>query len=90
MITRGIGRSDLAYIFPNAPRQPVTLWNNYVTPSWFDLIGGTSLDAREDEAGILNMSGKITKIIETTMTDYSIPAEKIVLVGFRHGMPKFL
>ena len=76
--------SDLPvrYVFPHAPKIPVTINMGFVMPAWYDI---TSLDSRgQDEEGIERSAEQIRRLVERERSS-GIPAEKIVLAGFSQG-----
>ena len=74
---------QIRFIFPHAPRMPVTLNGGYVMPAWYD-ISLPDLATNEDEAGIRASQQKIGQFIKRE-TERGIPAERIVLAGFSQG-----
>ncbi|WP_456444248.1 alpha/beta hydrolase [Thiolapillus sp.] len=77
------GELGLRFVFPNAPRQPVTVNNGYVMPAWYD-IHGMDLLARIDVDGILRSTDYLLKLVDEE-TDRGIPPENILLAGFSQG-----
>ncbi|RMH20898.1 MAG: carboxylesterase [Acidobacteria bacterium] len=73
---------QVRYVFPHAPRIPVTINMGLIMPAWYDVA---SLDARgQDERGIRRSEAMIRALIERE-TERGVPAEKIVLAGFSQG-----
>ncbi len=69
------------WLFPNAPRQPVTINGGYVMPAWFDIRH----DRRdEDEAGLRRSQAAIEALLAREQAR-GIPAHRIVLGGFSQG-----
>jgi phospholipase/carboxylesterase len=78
----GLGDLPVRFVFPHAPRMPVTLNMGFVMPAWYDITG---LDTRgHDEEGIERSAASIRRLVERER-DAGIPAEKIVLAGFSQG-----
>lgn len=76
--------SDLhvRYVFPGAPRMPVTINMGMVMPAWFDILGiGSGV---QDEAGIRRASAWIEELIAREV-ERGVPAGRIVLGGFSQG-----
>ncbi len=71
------------FIFPHAPRQPVTLNAGMVMPSWYDIVA-LQADAPEDESGIRRSEQLILKLIEAEQ-QRGVKAENIILAGFSQG-----
>jgi phospholipase/carboxylesterase len=71
------------FIFPHAPRRPVTLNNGYVMRAWYDIIqlGGNSA---EDAAGIRASAQEIGKLVDAEHAS-GVPFNKIVIAGFSQG-----
>ncbi len=80
-----LGLRDYAirFVFPHAPRQPVSLNGGMIMPSWYD-IHGLESSAREDEQGIRAIAPAIEKLIERE-GERGISSERIVLIGFSQG-----
>ncbi len=80
-----LGRSNHAirFVFPHAPRQPVSLNGGMVMPSWYD-IHGLESSAREDERGIRAMAPEIERLIQREC-ERGISSERIILAGFSQG-----
>jgi phospholipase/carboxylesterase len=73
------------FIFPHAPRIPVTVNNGYVMRAWYDIEGlDEDSSRRADEAGILASSAAIRRLIERENTR-GVPTGRIVLAGFSQG-----
>lgn len=71
------------FIFPHAPRQPVTLNAGMVMPSWYDIVA-LQADAPEDEVGIKASEQLILRLIEAEQ-QRGVNAENIILAGFSQG-----
>lgn len=75
--------SPVRFIFPHAPKQPVTINGGFIMPAWYD-IRSADLDHTEDEAGLKRSQQLITQLIEKE-NSRGIPFENIVLAGFSQG-----
>jgi len=73
----------IRFIFPHAPRRPVTLNNGYVMRAWYDIIA-IDKSSPQDEAGIRESEGIVHKLIQEQI-DLGIDASRIVLAGFSQG-----
>jgi len=71
------------FVFPHAPRMPVTINMGMVMPAWYD-ITETDLRKRHDEAGIRKSAAEIEALL-TREKERGIAAEHIVLAGFSQG-----
>jgi len=77
------GCQDIRFVFPHAPKIPVTINAGYVMPAWYD-ITGEDLTAGHDAAGIQNSELAIVALIRNEI-DRGITSENIVLAGFSQG-----
>jgi phospholipase/carboxylesterase len=71
------------FLFPAAPRIPVTINRGYVMPAWYDILGA-DLVQREDEAGLRRSQLEIEGLIENEKSR-GMPASRIVVGGFSQG-----
>ena len=70
------------YVFPNAPRIPVTINMGMHMRAWYDVSG---LDARsQDEERIRASAGWIGELV-TREAERGVPASRVVLAGFSQG-----
>jgi phospholipase/carboxylesterase len=78
-----LGAPPARYVFPHAPKIPVTINGGYVMRAWYDILG-TELVRREDEAGIRASAAAVERLIEREAAR-GIAAGRIVLAGFSQG-----
>ncbi len=71
------------YIFPHAPKQPVTINGGAIMRAWYD-IAATDIGRQPDEAGIRSAQSAIERLI-TQEKQRGIAAENIYLAGFSQG-----
>jgi len=71
------------YVFPHAPRRPITINGGYVMRAWYD-ITAADLSRGEDEDGIRTSAQQIDALIEREVHNGIIP-RRIVLAGFSQG-----
>ena len=71
------------YIFPHAPKQPVTINGGFIMRAWYD-IAGASIAARQDETGIRASQAAIEALIAQEKLR-GIATENIYLAGFSQG-----
>ncbi len=71
------------FIFPHAPRLPVTINTGMVMPAWYDIYS-LQADAREDEIGIKHAEQLIQTLIKTEL-GRGVKTENIILAGFSQG-----
>lgn len=76
---------DLAvrFIFPHAPKLPVTINNGHVMPAWYDILE-MSIDRSVDVAQLEKSAQAIADLIDREI-ERGIPSEKIILAGFSQG-----
>jgi phospholipase/carboxylesterase len=71
------------FIFPHAPKIPVTINGGFVMRAWYD-IAGAAINAQQDEAGIRTSHAAIEALIAQEVAR-GIPANHIFLAGFSQG-----
>lgn len=71
------------WVFPHAPRMPVTINGGYVMRAWYDILG-SSLAQREDEAGLRRSMAEVVGLVEAQRQEGIAPG-RIVLAGFSQG-----
>lgn len=75
--------ANIRFIFPHAPKIPVTVNGGYVMRAWYD-IAATDLGEQQDVDGIKRSQQQLNSLIEAEIAR-GIPADKIVLAGFSQG-----
>ena len=73
----------IRFVFPHAPRRPVTVNGGYVMRAWYDILGA-DLVRREDEAGLRQSQQQVAALIDRER-ERGVPAHRIVLGGFSQG-----
>ena len=73
----------LRFVFPHAPKIPVTINNGYVMPAWYD-IRQMNLLHEADEEGIAHSVNQVRQLIANELENGFVP-EQIVLAGFSQG-----
>lgn len=71
------------YLFPHAPKRPVTLNGGFVMRAWYD-IASDKIDAQQDAAGIRASQADIEALIAQEVSR-GIPPQHIFLAGFSQG-----
>ena len=71
------------FVFPHAPKLPVTINNGVVMPAWYDIRSVDFLGG-QDEVGIRHSEQQIIMLIEREM-QRGVPSEHIILAGFSQG-----
>lgn len=74
---------SVRFIFPHAPKIPVTINAGYVMPAWYDILE-MNLERKVDEKQLIANAEAIQQLIEREIAR-GIPSEKIILVGFSQG-----
>lgn len=77
------GCPSIRFIFPHAPKLPVTINDGYLMPAWYDVLSWDRGE-QEDEAGLRESEAAIGKLIAQEI-ERGIPSDKIVLAGFSQG-----
>lgn len=80
------------FVFPQAPRMPVTLNGGWVMPAWYDIkeLGGWEREEvfasgrGQDRAGVDRSAAAIARLIERENTR-GVKADRVVLAGFSQG-----
>ena len=70
------------YVFPNAPKIPVTINMGMVMRAWYDVraLGGHT----EDESGIRDSARWIADLVTREVTR-GVPVKRVILAGFSQG-----
>lgn len=71
------------FIFPHAPKIPVTVNGGYVMPAWYDILE-MDIDRKIDTSGLLASAQMINAFIEREL-ERGIESEQIVIAGFSQG-----
>ncbi|RUO23316.1 carboxylesterase [Aliidiomarina iranensis] len=71
------------FIFPHAPRIPVTVNGGMQMPAWYDILE-MSIERSVDETQLRASAASTIALIEREI-ERGIPAERIVLAGFSQG-----
>ena len=72
----------IRYVFPNAPKIPVTINMGLIMRAWYDVTG---FEARgEDEKGIRQSAALINQLV-TREVGRGVSTDRIVLAGFSQG-----
>ena len=73
----------IRYIFPHAPRRPVTINGGFVMRAWYD-ITRPNIDAQPDEEGIYGSQAAVEALIAQEVARGIAPGN-IFLAGFSQG-----
>lgn len=78
-----LGLPPTRFVFPHAPKIPVSINGGYVMRAWYD-IRNVDLQRQEDENGIRESSATVEALIEEQIK-LGFDAQRIVLAGFSQG-----
>lgn len=78
-----LDKYNIRFIFPHAPKIPISINNNYVMHAWFDIYG-LDKNSQEDATGIQNSRGLINNLIEEEHK-LGIAYNNIIIAGFSQG-----
>lgn len=73
----------LRFIFPHAPKRPITINNRLVMRAWYDIVS-PNLNERADEKNVFESVEQIERLIEKEEAR-GVPADQIILAGFSQG-----
>lgn len=71
------------FVFPHAPRMPVTINGGYIMPAWYDILEMT-LDRKVDVAQIAESAAAVNELIDMQI-NAGIPSQNIIIAGFSQG-----
>jgi len=71
------------YLFPHAPKRPVTINGGFVMRAWYD-IASDKIEARQDTAGIRASQADVETLIAQEVSRGILP-QHIFLAGFSQG-----
>ena len=72
------------FVFPHAPRIPVTINGGMVMPAWYDILNMDFDQRRVDEDGVRASAARLEDLVAREQ-DRGIPAARTVLAGFSQG-----
>ena len=75
--------APIRFVFPHAPKRPVTINGGMPMRAWYDIKGAQIAD-RQDETGIRESMQHLDALI-TREIERGIPASQILLAGFSQG-----
>jgi len=74
--------SGVHWVFPRAPRRPVTLFGGRQAHAWYDVLARDR--SRMDEVGLERATSSLVSLVESERAR-GVPAHRIVLAGFSQG-----
>ena len=78
-----LGIPGIRFIFPHAPKRPVSINNGFIMRAWYD-IKHTDLGRQEDEEGLRESQAQIEAIIAEEKAR-GLSSRQIALAGFSQG-----
>ena len=75
--------SGICFVFPHAPKQPVTINGGYVMPAWHDILQMEALHRDIDTTGLAQSCERIAAMAAAQAT--IVGWNKLVLAGFSQG-----
>ena len=79
----GLGGLAVRFVFPHAPRRPVTINTGLIMRAWYD-IRGLDVGSDPDVKAIHESAAQVTDLVDRER-DRGIPTRRIVLAGFSQG-----
>jgi phospholipase/carboxylesterase len=73
----------IRFVFPHAPKIPVTINSGMVMPAWYDILA-MDFDRKVDEEGV-RRSGRQADALIQRERDRGVAPERIVIAGFSQG-----
>ena len=73
----------IRFVFPHAPKIPVTVNGGMVMPAWYDILA-MDFDRKVDEPGVRGSAEHLARLIGREQ-ERGIPPERVVLAGFSQG-----
>jgi phospholipase/carboxylesterase len=74
---------SVRFVFPHAPKIPVTINGGYVMPAWYDILE-MNLDRKVDEKQLFASAESVQRLIEREL-ERGVSSENIILIGFSQG-----
>lgn len=74
----------IRFVFPHAPRIPVTINGGMVMPAWYDILNMDFDQRRVDEDGVRASAARLEDLVARER-ERGIPAARTVLAGFSQG-----
>jgi phospholipase/carboxylesterase len=85
-IAQALALPNLRFVFPQAPRIPVTINHGHAMPGWYDVRSMDFASAiRSDHAGVDASCDAIKILLANEQAQYGIKPENTFLMGFSQG-----
>lgn len=72
------------FVFPNAPKRPVTINGGMLMPAWYDIVSFDDPPLREDPTTVRHAERLVDALVRREIAR-GVPAQNIVLLGFSQG-----
>ena len=79
-----LGLDDVRFVFPHAPRRPVTINGGLIMPAWYDILVLGSPTGGEQPRHVRE-SATLIEALLAREHERGVPASSIVLAGFSQG-----
>lgn len=79
-----LGVPRTRFVFPHAPKRPVTINGGAVMPAWYDIVSLEPSSARESEQDVAESAALVRALLERER-ERGVAPERIVLAGFSQG-----
>ena len=77
-----LGLPRARFVFPHAPRGPVTINGGMVMPAWYDIVAIGGNGAKDED---VRRSAKQLRALLEREEQNGVPADRIILAGFSQG-----
>ncbi len=72
------------FVFPHAPKRPVTINDGLIMPAWYDILVFGAASGGEQPRHVLESAQLVETLIERER-ERGVPSSRIVLAGFSQG-----
>lgn len=73
------------FIFPHAPKRPITINGGAKMPGWYDITSLGDIDRREEDTEGLRESKRYVESLVAAEEAGGIPSSRVVVAGFSQG-----
>jgi len=84
-IAQTLALPNVHFIFPQAPRIPITLYEGAIVPGWYDVRNRNFDTARSNIEQVDATCTEIKALIANEQAQYGIDSTRIFLMGFSQG-----
>lgn len=79
-----LGLPRTRFVFPHAPRRPVTINMGLIMPAWYDITGLTAATFGTEERHVRESAAMVEALLARE-TERGVPSSRTVLAGFSQG-----